>query len=116
MKCIWKMTKVLPQMIKDEKILPSALLLDIHNFLIVCPPDHWKKKLTESGDVQSDMPLKTVKTIIHEVAKCLGQEVFTCLNEIPEIENSFCVSYLRAIVGNVKIPEKPILQTKYKDI
>lgn len=74
MKCLLKQTKILPQNLK--KINPSYLFRDIHTFLDAHPPAKWKGKST-------DMPLRTVKTILNELVNVMGKEVLQHLAYVP---------------------------------
>ena len=60
------MVRSLPQIIDDVKV--EQVLLDIHKFLIAHPPQVWK-------DRADDTPLRTIRTILHSLAKLKGIDV-----------------------------------------
>lgn len=99
MKCIWKITK----MIKDslEEMNVAELLYDIHVFLSKAPPSEWKKRTT-SKIAFGDMPLKTVKTIIHELVLGLQDNVQSFLYKIDQPEKSYVWNYLHYMLENLK--------------
>lgn len=100
MKCIWKMTKLIPQLIESKSIDIGVLLFDVHNFLIASPPSEWKRRTTQKIIPQADMPLRTVKTILHEIVTVMEDRVFEHLEHIQDLKTSHAVVYLRQMVEN----------------
>ena len=64
--CLWKMVRMLPDMINELNL--DRVLADLHLFLRAFPGYTWKQRPT-------DMPLRTVKTLLHTFAKLKGQKV-----------------------------------------
>jgi cytoskeleton-associated protein 5 len=98
MKCLWKMTKQLGGHLGAGRINTDELLLDVHSFLATLPPVEWKMRTNDKLPFE-DLPLRTVKTILHELVQAQNLTVLTHLSLIPEPEESFVVSYLRAMLA-----------------
>ena len=98
MKCLWKITKLIPKLIESGKLIVEDLLLDINDFLNLAPPQYWKRKSIDTHNEQADMPLRTVKTILHEVVNKLGVEAMNYAGVLPNQHQSHVVNYLRQMV------------------
>lgn len=98
MKCIWKMTKILPALIESRKLVVEDILFDIHDFLIAAPPQYWKKKALDTNMDSADMPLRTIKTVLHEIVNNLGADVMHYAAVLPNQHQSHVVNYLRQMV------------------
>ena len=108
MKCLWKLTKQLSVNLQVEgKINVPELLAEVHSFLTVLPPIEWKMRSNE-GLAFQDLPLRTVKTILHEVVQYEGIKVLDELTLIPEPEDSFVLSYLKAMLQSRGVSEQEI--------
>eukprot|EP00051_Salpingoeca_urceolata_P019401 m.283246 g.283246 ORF g.283246 m.283246 type:complete len:2080 (+) comp19412_c0_seq6:220-6459(+) len=70
MKCTWKITKLLPEIVADIDL--PRLLLNVHKFLEEHPPVAWKQR-------DDDTPLRTMKTILHSLVKIKGADVLKSL-------------------------------------
>jgi cytoskeleton-associated protein 5 len=101
MKCLWKITKVIPSFLESGTLLVDLLLLEINSFLNSVPPQFWKHRILETGNSQADMPLRTVKTILHELVNALNENVMQFTNVLPEAQNH-TTAYLRQMLLNVK--------------
>ncbi|KAI9145343.1 armadillo-type protein [Paraphysoderma sedebokerense] len=101
MKCLWKLTKVLQETIKMPNFKLSQLLFDVHIFLVAAPPSEWKRRATDKLPL-GDMPLRTVKTILHELATNLSEEIFEHLGLIQEPTKSYVYTYLRHMLDASK--------------
>jgi hypothetical protein len=97
MKCLWKETKGLGAAIDTQIIDICALLVDIDRFLRTTPPMEWKARAAQDLPYQ-DLPLRTVKTIIHEVTGRLQTGTRSLLAEAGISEDSFVYSYCRQFV------------------
>lgn len=64
--CIWKMIKMVPEIINDLAV--DRILLETHLFLRNFPTSTWKNRT-------SDLPLRTIKTVIHTLAMLKGSKV-----------------------------------------
>lgn len=100
MKCLWKVTKIVGTLITSRKLIVEDLLFDIHEFLLQSPPQHWKKLANDTKNEQADMPLRTVKTILHEVVNNLGVESMHYAAVLPNQHQNHVVNYLRQMVLN----------------
>jgi cytoskeleton-associated protein 5 len=100
MKCLWKITKVVGSLITTRKLVVEELLFDIHEFLQIASPQYWKQKATETKNEQADMPLRTVKTILHEIVNNLGVEAMHYAAVLPNQTQNHVVNYLRQMVLN----------------
>lgn len=66
MKCIWKLTHLLPDFINEVKL--DSILLDIHTFYKVLPVGFWKNR-------SDRVPQQTVKALLQTLCKLRGNEV-----------------------------------------
>lgn len=74
MKCIWRNVKMLPE--RTNELNYDAVILEVHEFMLALPSSWWQTR-------PSDTPLRTVKTIIHNMAKVKGNAILNHLNQIP---------------------------------
>lgn len=74
MKCIWRNVKTLPE--RSNELNYDAVMLEVHEFMLALPSSWWQTR-------PSDTPLRTVKTIIHNMAKVKGNAILQHLNQIP---------------------------------
>ncbi|XP_055998398.1 cytoskeleton-associated protein 5-like isoform X2 [Ostrea edulis] len=86
MKCIWKMIKMIPEIINDLAV--DRILLETHLFLRNFPTSTWKNRT-------SDLPLRTIKTVIHTLAMLKGAKILGQLNLIDASENSEVKMFLQ---------------------
>ncbi len=95
MKCLWKLTKSLQDTLKSGAVDVTGLLFDIHRFLVAAPPSVWKQRAAQKSPL-ADMPLRTVKTMLHELSNGLGASILDCMAAIPieEPKKSPAYSYL----------------------
>ena len=108
MKCLWKLTKQLSMNLQViGRISVPELLAEVHSFLTALPPIEWKMRSNE-GLAFQDLPLRTVKTILHEIVQHCGISVLDELTLIPEPEESFVLSYLKAMLQARGISEQEI--------
>lgn len=89
MKCLWKMVRMLPTIINDLDL--DRLVADINLFLKAFPSYTWKSKPT-------DMPLRTIKTILHSLAKIKGNRILGHLSLIEPNDHSEVEGYLRKVL------------------
>lgn len=101
MKCLWKLTKLIQEMVKTNNIKINQLLLDVHTFLVASPPTDWKQRMLDKVPL-ADMPLRTVKTILHELVTSLGAQVLNHLNMITDPQRSYAYSYLQHMLESAK--------------
>lgn len=84
MKCLWKIVRMLPEIINDMNL--DCILLDIHTFLTTFPGPSWKSR-------PNDLPIRTIRTIIHTISKLQGAAI---LNHMTTIDSN---SELRTYLG-----------------
>ncbi|XP_060086364.1 cytoskeleton-associated protein 5-like [Ylistrum balloti] len=87
MKCLWKIVRMLPEIINDINL--DCILLDIHMFMTAFPGSTWKSR-------PNDLPIRTIRTILHSISKLQGAAI---LNHMTMIDgNSEVRSYLNKIL------------------
>ncbi|ESO97492.1 hypothetical protein LOTGIDRAFT_228176 [Lottia gigantea] len=91
MKCLWRLMRMLPNTINELNI--ERTLLDCHQFLRAFPSSSWKER-------SSDLPLRTIKTILHSLATLKGKKILTHTSLISSSENSEIEAYLQKILKN----------------
>ncbi|XP_047135598.1 cytoskeleton-associated protein 5 isoform X1 [Hydra vulgaris] len=73
MKCIWKLTHLLPDFINEVRL--PAVLLSIHTFYSVLPPSLWR--------IRTDrVPQQTVKALLQTLCKLRGPELYDSINTL----------------------------------
>lgn len=91
MKCLWRNVKVMPE--RSNELDYDAVLYEVHEFMLALPSAWWQQR-------PSDTPLRTVKTIIHNMAKIKGSSILQHLNKIPK--HSELHAYLIRILKNLQ--------------
>lgn len=88
MKCMWRNLKMMPD--RSSELEFSAILREIHVFLVELPPVWWQQR-------PSDTPYRTIRTIIHSLAKIRNTRIFDDIPaDIPQGSELF--SYITRIV------------------
>ncbi|XP_078670186.1 cytoskeleton-associated protein 5-like isoform X3 [Branchiostoma floridae x Branchiostoma belcheri] len=95
MKCIWKTTKMFPSVMSDMDINMDKVLLDLHNFMKAFPTATWK-------DRPSDMPLRTIKTVLHLLAMIKREKIFSHMTLIDNPQDSEVEGYLKRVLKSSK--------------
>ncbi|KAE8740038.1 hypothetical protein FOCC_FOCC014444 [Frankliniella occidentalis] len=93
MKCIWKVVRSFPSWEPDIDYDP--IMYDIHCFLQSYPTRMWKHS-------QSDVPLRTVKTLLHAMVKQRGNKVLHHMKCISEPADSELPIYVNKFIKTVK--------------
>ena len=93
MKCLWKVIRQIPKWMESNKLNIDLLLADLHEFLKAYPSAYWKKQ-------EIDTPMRTVKTILHTMAKAKGDAILDHLTRINDPSNSELVPYLRKLLNS----------------
>ncbi|KAK0530495.1 hypothetical protein OC842_003911 [Tilletia horrida] len=97
-KCLWKITKRLPDALKQDLIGPQQLLVDVEAFLQAVPPAEWKRRAADQIALQ-DLPLRTVKVILTHFSQNLKDQALGYVEALPNAENSFVYSYLMRMMS-----------------
>lgn len=93
MKCLWKLTKQVPQLLESRSIDLRELLHEIHETLKLIPPSEYKKSAHKYPN--KDLPVRTVKTLLSELAGCLGQNVFAYIDPQDIDESNVVLNYVQ---------------------
>lgn len=108
MKCIWRQIRRLSSTNNNnnsptsngassdtliQQIDTSKVLLEIHNFLQLYPSSSWQSK-------PSDLPLRTVKTLLFHLAKAKQSQIIDDLNSINASEDSEIKVYITKLFKN----------------
>uniref|UniRef100_T1JI26 TOG domain-containing protein n=1 Tax=Strigamia maritima TaxID=126957 RepID=T1JI26_STRMM len=86
MKCMWKMLRMVPNIIDDLNL--DKILLELHIFLKAYPSAQWK-------DRSSDTPLRTIKTVIHTLVLQKGNKIMSHLSLVENLHESELEAYLQ---------------------
>uniref|UniRef100_A0A6Q2ZLY8 TOG domain-containing protein n=1 Tax=Esox lucius TaxID=8010 RepID=A0A6Q2ZLY8_ESOLU len=95
MKCLWRMIRFLPETINSINL--DRILLDVHNFMKVFP----KEKLKQ---LKSDVPHRTMKTLLHTLCKLTGSKILDHLSMIENRNDSELEAHLRRIFKHSNFP------------
>ncbi|CAL8107217.1 unnamed protein product [Calicophoron daubneyi] len=85
MKSLWRITKKMDTTVNNYSL--EIILADCHNFLRAFPSSSWKSR-------KSDVPLRTIKTMLHTLCRLEGYSVLDFLNNIPNKDESEMEEYL----------------------
>ncbi|KAH8851107.1 Cytoskeleton-associated protein 5 [Schistosoma japonicum] len=85
LKSIWRITKGMNTAFNNYSV--DVILLDCHHFLKAFPPSSWSSR-------KSDVPLRTIKTLLHILCGLQGPSILQFLENIPNKEDSELESYL----------------------
>ncbi|XP_077424223.1 cytoskeleton-associated protein 5 isoform X2 [Vanacampus margaritifer] len=89
MKCLWRLIRHLPETINSINL--DRILFDVHNIMKVFP----KEKLKQ---LKSDVPHRTLKTLLHTLCKLTGTKILDHLSMIENRNESELEAYLRRSV------------------
>ncbi|XP_034937769.1 protein mini spindles isoform X2 [Chelonus insularis] len=92
MKCLWKIVKTINNWAVELDY--DAILLEVHHFFKDYPSSWWKKR-------NSDMPVRTIKTILHSMTKVKGSAILNHLSRINDTNESELRCYLNRLIDIV---------------
>ncbi|XP_044007897.1 protein mini spindles isoform X2 [Aphidius gifuensis] len=93
MKCLWKIVKTMTNWSDDLDY--DTILFEVHQFFKDYPTSWWKKRST-------DMPLRTIKTVLHSMTKVKGSSILHHLTKINNTQESELRHYLNRLVETIK--------------
>ena len=116
MKCLWKLTKMIGSLLTKGFLDMGSLLVDVQNFLASIPPMEWKSRAARLLPFE-DMPLRTVKTIIHELTGSRGLDVLAECRRIFDGNQNYTWVYVKTFLtaSRISIPEEMLLQPSKGD-
>jgi hypothetical protein len=94
MKCLWKLTRQVPELVKNRSLDIRELLHQIHETLKQIPPSEYKKSAAKYPN--KDLPVRTVKTLLTELTSCLGQDIFAYLDNDDMNESNIVKNYVES--------------------
>lgn len=98
MKCLWKVNRAQPAW--DQHLNYPKILSDINNFFVEFPMSYWRTQ-------ERDVPIKTIKTIVHSMVKIRGTRVRDELDKVPGIQpDSEIASYIRKVIRHLELESK----------
>lgn len=92
MKCLWKLTKQVPQLVETRSLDLKELLHQIHETLKQIPPSEYKKSAAKYPN--KDLPVRTVKTLLSELTGCLGQDIIAYIDSDDLNESNIVMNYV----------------------
>ena len=92
MKCLWKVIKFIPDWMKRGELGLGEVLGETHEFLKAYPSTYWKRQA-------SDIPMRTVKTLLHSLVSNEGVSIIEVAENIPNVDASELVPYLKKLVA-----------------
>ncbi|XP_044594200.1 protein mini spindles isoform X1 [Cotesia glomerata] len=92
MKCLWKIVKTISN--RSAELDYDTILLTVHQFFKDYPSSWWKTR-------HSDLPVRTVKTVLHSMTKIKGRSMLNHLTLINNIQESELRSYLNRLIDMV---------------
>ncbi|XP_044737477.1 protein mini spindles isoform X3 [Chrysoperla carnea] len=96
MKCLWKAVKLIPSWADELDF--DLILLEIHIFFSHFPSAWWKQQ-------PDDKPIRTMKTVLHTMARVKGQNILSHMSRIPNPNSSELHAYLVKILKSFKQEE-----------
>ncbi|KAK9509392.1 hypothetical protein O3M35_006719 [Rhynocoris fuscipes] len=92
-KCLWKMNRAQPEW--DSQLDYTRLLVRINIFFRDYPSSWWKTQ-------KNDVPLRTIKTILHTMVKVRGSQVQEIATNIPElVQDCELYMYIKKLVRHL---------------
>lgn len=114
MKSLWKMTRNLSNELIESDAFVKNLLVDIHLFLSSMPPFEWKRRVS-SSILLADMPLRTIKALLHKLVAFHQERIFDLMELIEVPEKSFVSFYAKTMIEAEKKNENPLEKSLIMD-
>ncbi|KAG5446885.1 Cytoskeleton associated protein 5 [Clonorchis sinensis] len=92
MKTLWRITKGMES--AENNYSFDVILLDCHHFLKAFPSASWKTR-------KSDVPIRTIKTLLHVMCRMQGPSILDLLETIPNKEDSELEAYLNRTLKTI---------------
>ncbi|XP_061677746.1 cytoskeleton-associated protein 5 isoform X2 [Syngnathoides biaculeatus] len=89
MKCLWRLIRHLPENINTINL--DRILFDVHNIMKVFTTENLQQ-------LKSDIPYRTLKTLLHTLCKLTGAKILEHLSMIENRNESELEAYLRRVV------------------
>ncbi|CAG5116856.1 unnamed protein product, partial [Candidula unifasciata] len=90
-KCLWKILNLVPDNINDLNC--DRVLYEAHLFFQQFPTSSWKSR------PNLDMPIRTIKTLLHNLTKLKGHKILSHTGLIGASENSEVEAYLHTVLA-----------------
>ncbi|CAL1547332.1 unnamed protein product [Lymnaea stagnalis] len=90
-KCLWKILNLVPDKINELNC--DSVLYEAHLFFQQFPTSSWKSR------PNLDMPIRTIKTLLHNLAKLKGHKILSHTGLIGASENSEVEAYLHTVLS-----------------
>ena len=81
---LWR-AQAIPEAVAANKLQADQLLVDVNAFLVALPPPDWKTRVAQNVPL-GEMPLRTVKTILHELVLARGADILMQLGQVPDAD------------------------------
>lgn len=109
MKSLWKMTRGLSNDDLCNALFVKDLLLDVHLFFQTVPPYEWKRRAAAQLPL-GDLPLKTIKAVLHRVVEVQGENALVMMELVEAPDSSFVSSYLTMMVESSQTGKSSCLE------
>ncbi|KAK0049616.1 cytoskeleton-associated protein 5 [Biomphalaria pfeifferi] len=90
-KCLWKILNLVPEKINELNC--DRVIYETHLFFQQFPTSSWKSR------PNLDMPIRTIKTLLHNLTKLKGHKILSHTGLIGASENSEVEAYLHTVLA-----------------
>ncbi|KAJ1968851.1 hypothetical protein IWQ62_000995 [Dispira parvispora] len=99
MKCVWKLSKRLREDLRRQLIRVNEFVVTVNDFFVSWPVSMWRQRI-EDGIMFGDIPYRTVKSVLYDLASVLNEDLLDHLDGLPDKEASPLYQYLCSILGS----------------
>ncbi|KAJ1660027.1 hypothetical protein IWQ61_000993 [Dispira simplex] len=99
MKCVWKLSKRLREDLRRQLIRVNEFVVTVNDFFVSWPAGMWKQRI-ENNIMFGDIPYRTVKSVLYDLASVLNEDLLNHLDGLPDKEASPLYQYLCSILGS----------------